>query len=266
MKDNKTTEGQMTVGQLAKHMNTTVRTLQYYDTFGLLTPSATTAGGRRLYSARDVVRLHEIQSLKYLGFSLDEIKEHLTSMETPRDVAAALADQAVAIQKQIDSLTGVLASIETLRHETLKMNTVNWSKYADIVYLIRHGGTEFWFIKHFNDKMIDHIHTKFDEQTGLAMLGRFGTITQQLSELKDSGIAPDSPAGRDAAEQFWHYVMDFTGGDPTLLPALMEFAADRDGWDSAWKRDWEHIEDYMQAALNAYFVDKGINPFEAVTA
>ena len=62
-------KGYMTVGQLAGKMNTTVRTLQYYDKEGLLTPSAVSEGGRRLYTDRDVIRLHQIMSLKSLGFS-----------------------------------------------------------------------------------------------------------------------------------------------------------------------------------------------------
>lgn len=51
----------MTVGQLAKKMDITVKTLQYYDKKDV----------RRLYSNKDMVKLHQITSMKYLGFSLD---------------------------------------------------------------------------------------------------------------------------------------------------------------------------------------------------
>ena len=42
-------QGYMTVGEVAKKMNTTVRTLQHYDREGLLSPSSVSEGGRRLY-------------------------------------------------------------------------------------------------------------------------------------------------------------------------------------------------------------------------
>ena len=42
--------GYMTVGQIAKKIGVTVRTLQYYDREGLLAPSAESGGGRRLYT------------------------------------------------------------------------------------------------------------------------------------------------------------------------------------------------------------------------
>lgn len=40
-------EGYMTVGELAGKMGTTVRTLQYYDREGLLSPSSESEGGRQ---------------------------------------------------------------------------------------------------------------------------------------------------------------------------------------------------------------------------
>ena len=73
----------MTVGEAAKKMGVSVRTLQYYDKLGLLAPSAQSEGGRRLYAQRDLVRLHQILSLKSLGFSLEDIKERLPALDTP---------------------------------------------------------------------------------------------------------------------------------------------------------------------------------------
>ena len=50
----------MTIGQLAKIMKTTVRTLQYYDKKGLLSPTTKSIGGRRLYNYKDMIKLHQI--------------------------------------------------------------------------------------------------------------------------------------------------------------------------------------------------------------
>ena len=50
-------------------------------------------GGRRLYTDKDIVKLHQILSLKNLGFSLDDIKNRLISLDTPAEVAEALEDQ-----------------------------------------------------------------------------------------------------------------------------------------------------------------------------
>ena len=85
--------GYMTVGEVAQKMGVTVRTLQYYDREGLLTPSAISEGGRRLYTDRDLIQLHQILSLKHLGFSLGDIKNRLIPLDTPEDVAKILDEQ-----------------------------------------------------------------------------------------------------------------------------------------------------------------------------
>lgn len=124
-------QGFMTVGEVAKKMGVTVRTLQYYDKEGLLSPSAESEGGRRLYTDKDLITLHQIISLKSLGFSLDDIKERLISLETPADVANALTEQADDIRQKIEQLQASLSAIEQLKAEVLQMQTVNFKKYAD---------------------------------------------------------------------------------------------------------------------------------------
>ena len=66
-----------TVGEAARVAHITVRTLHHYDEIGLLRPSGRSAAGYRLYSARDLTRLHQILSYRALGFGLGEIAEML---------------------------------------------------------------------------------------------------------------------------------------------------------------------------------------------
>lgn len=61
------------VGELATRTGLTVRTLHHYDTIGLLTPSARSDAGYRLYNQDDVARLHAIQALRHMGLSLADV-------------------------------------------------------------------------------------------------------------------------------------------------------------------------------------------------
>ena len=97
-------QGYRTVGEVAKKMGVTVRTLQYYDREGRCSPSAESAGGRRLYTDKDRIKLHQILSMKPLGFSLDDIQNRLVSLDTPAEVADALAEQAASIRQKMGSL------------------------------------------------------------------------------------------------------------------------------------------------------------------
>ncbi|MCJ8009170.1 ankyrin repeat protein/DNA-binding transcriptional MerR regulator [Lederbergia wuyishanensis] len=52
----------------------TKRTLRYYDRIGLLEPRKVSESGHRLYADGDLVRLEQIMTLKFIGFSLAQIR------------------------------------------------------------------------------------------------------------------------------------------------------------------------------------------------
>lgn len=63
-------------GELARHVNTSIKALRVYEKAGLLTPDRR-EGGWRLYGPQHVARLHQILALKALGLSLKQIREAL---------------------------------------------------------------------------------------------------------------------------------------------------------------------------------------------
>ena len=56
-----------TTGELAKLCGVSVRTVQYYDTRGILVPSELSEGGRRLYSEDDLKLMKIICFLREAG-------------------------------------------------------------------------------------------------------------------------------------------------------------------------------------------------------
>ena len=83
---------QYTTGELARLCGVTVRTVQYYDTRGILIPSALTEGGRRLYSEEDAKRMKTICFLRELGLPIDTVRQ-LLSEPDPGSVISLLLDQ-----------------------------------------------------------------------------------------------------------------------------------------------------------------------------
>jgi len=65
------------VGALAAATGLTVRTLHYYDSIGLVSPSAHTSGGHRIYETRDVERLYAVLVLRRLGMPTAAIADEL---------------------------------------------------------------------------------------------------------------------------------------------------------------------------------------------
>ena len=256
-------DGYMTVGEVAKKMGTTVRTLQYYDKEGLLSPSAESEGGRRLYTDKDLVILHQILSLKSLGFSLNDIKQRLIPLETPTDVATALTEQADSIREKIEQLTASLTAIEQLKTEVLQMRTVNFKKYADIIVNLQIKNDSYYLIKRFDDDMLDHIRNQFDRESGLDFMDRFNRLSDEIVQLQKENVLPESEKCQQIVKEYWSLIMEFTNGDMSMLPKLMEIG-NIDTAANAWEERQKIVNDYLEPALQVYFSKLGVNPFEEV--
>lgn len=255
--------GFMTVGEVAKKIGVTVRTLQYYDKEGLLSPSAESEGGRRLYTDKDLVILHQIISLKSLGFSLDDIKHRLISLETPADVANALSEQADSIREKIEQLTASLTAIEQLKEEVLQMQTVNFKKYADIIVNLQMKNDFYYLIKHFDDDTLDHIRKRFDKESGLNFMDRFNRLSDEIIELQKASVPPESEKCQRAVREYWGLITEFTNGDMGMLPKLMKIG-NIDIATNAWEERQKIVNDYVEPALQVYFSRLGENPFEGM--
>lgn len=256
-------EGFMTVGEVAKKMGVTVRTLQYYDKEELLSPSAESEGGRRLYTDKDLVLLHQIISMKSLGFSLTYIKERLISLKTPDDVANALTEQADAIRINIKQLKDSLAAIEQLKTEVLQMQTVNFKKYADIIVNLQMKNESYSLIKRFDDDTLDRIRSRFDKKSGFEFMNRLNNLSDEIVQLQEKNVPADSELCQQVVQEYWGLIMEFTNGDMTMLPKLME-VGNIDTATNAWEEKQKIVNDYLEPALQVYFSTLGTNPFEEV--
>ena len=253
----------MTVGQAARKMGVTIRTLQYYDREGLLSPSAQSEGRRRLYTDKDLVTLHQILSLKSLGFSLEDIRHRLPSLDTPDDVAAVLTEQAKAIREKIGQLSDSLEATLSLRAEVLQMQTVNFKKYADIIVNLQMKNEYYYLIKRFDDDTLDHIRNRFDRESGMAFMEKFNHITDEIAGLCERQVPPGSPECQRLTKAYWDLIVEFTNGDMGMLPQLMEIG-NFDHAQNDWEARQKMVNHYLEPALQIYFETSGIAPFGEV--
>ena len=256
-----TPQGYLTVGEAANKMGVTVRTLQYYDREGLLAPSAQSEGGRRLYTDKDLIKLHQILSLKSLGFSLRDMKQRLISLETPAEVSNALTEQAKAIREKIKQLQTSLKAIDQLKAEVLQMQTVNFKKYADIIVNLQMKNDSYYLIKRFDDDTLDHIRSRFDKESGLDFMDRFNRLSDEIVQLKTENIPPESEKCQQVVKEYWNLIMEFTNGDMRMLPQLTEIG-NIDTAANPWEERQKIVNEYLEPALQIYFSKLGSNPFE----
>ena len=101
----------MTIADLARRHDISLRTLRFYEQVGLI--DCVRVGNKRLYSAKDEIRLKLIICGKKLGFSLLEIAKLISAHQTEKHIVPstmfALLDRA-KIEQQ-------LAVLEAQREE-----------------------------------------------------------------------------------------------------------------------------------------------------
>ena len=132
----------MTVNEVSKLTGVSIRTLQYYDTIGLLKPSEYTESGYRLYDDAALERLQQILLFKELEFPLKEIK---------RIVDAPDFDRNKALEQQIELLT--------LKKDHLE-NLINFAREIKMTGVKRMDFTAF------DTKKIDEYSKRAKEQWG----------------------------------------------------------------------------------------------------
>ena len=105
----------MTVKQVSKLTGVSVRTLQYYDDIGLLSPSERTEAGYRLYEEAQLATLQEILLFRELEFPLKDIKAILDS--PAYDKERALHQQIELLTLKKERLEGLIRLAEELKNE-----------------------------------------------------------------------------------------------------------------------------------------------------
>ena len=109
------------IGDIAKKIGVSLRTVRFYEEAGLLKPSAITRGGLRLVNDRDVVRLRLIHTLRRLDISIEDIKSILSiNAPVPGTKAELLGRSLKALtvaQEKIDEY-------QTALNELRKNNTI----------------------------------------------------------------------------------------------------------------------------------------------
>ncbi len=125
-----------TTGELARLCGVSVRTVQYYDTRGILVPSELSEGGRRLYSEADLGKLKVICFLRGLDIPIDGIRD-LFHEEHPENVIRILLDeQENNLRTGIAEKQTQLSTVTAARRELDRMSSFSVESIGDIAHLM----------------------------------------------------------------------------------------------------------------------------------
>ena len=166
----------MTVNEVSKLTGVSIRTLQYYDTIGLLKPIEYTESGYRLYDDTSLERLQQILLFKELEFPLKEIK---------KIIDAPNFDRNKALEQQIELLT--------MKKEHLE-NLISFARG------IKGIGVKYMDFKVFDTRKIDEYSKRAKEQWGQ---------TSEFKEFEEKTKSWTKDDEATAANEFMQLFVEF---------------------------------------------------------
>lgn len=127
-----------TTGEMAKLAGVSVRTVQYYDNRGILSPSELSEGGRRLYTEEDLRRLKVICFLRGVDLPINAIAQLLAEENPENVISILLQQQEEALREELREREEKLQILESLKQELKSVEHFSVESIGDIAYRMEH--------------------------------------------------------------------------------------------------------------------------------
>lgn len=199
------------IGELAKRAGLTVRTLHHYDHIGLLSPSARSDSGFRLYNQSDVVRLHRIQALKQFGYSLSDIRAFLTGPgASPIEI---ITEQMKILDEQVQHAQTLRDRLGRLKERISKGEDTGLTDWLGILelmtaYEMHLSQGELAFLR--SNKAAGGLDEKWRQ------------LVRAVQDAMDRRISPEGRSAQSLAWRWIRLLRDTTGNDPILAAKLAQ--------------------------------------------
>jgi MerR family transcriptional regulator, thiopeptide resistance regulator len=248
-----------TIGETARLAKVSVRTLHHYDQLGILTPSARTDAGYRLYEPGDIERLHRVMVFRELGFSLDEIGRIVTDPDFDRTEAlraqrALLAEKARRTEAMLTAIDAALAAAEGGTAMSDQEHTEMFgelfdgfdpAEYEDEVQE-RWGDTDAYKQSAARTKR----YTKADWEQ---IKAEGDANTAEFIRLLDAGVAPAAPeALAAAAEKHAQLEKWFYDAPPEMFGNLADMWVNDQRFKKNIDKPRAGLAEYERAAVKAW--------------
>lgn len=245
-----------TIGELAKLVGVSVRTLQYYDQENLLN-AAYTEGHKRVYTRDDILKLQQILFLKSLGFPLQEINNNILKSTNSSDLHKVFTQQREILLHQIENLNQIAVTLDQVIAETVGGQEISVERLITIMEFMKQGNPYSFVVRYLNDEQLKSVENRLLASAENKEI-LVDEVFAQLESLYQQGADPAGREGQEFAERWWNMVNDFTTGDIDMLGRLISAGRDISNWPEETKKISEPIENFLKKALNIYLLRNGI--------
>ena len=115
-----TTEQLTSIGEIAKKLDMSQRTIRYYEEIGLLNSIKRVEGGRRIYTDEDLRRLKLIKRLKIMGMTLSEMQELEAMWTIEKSTDKVLKRLSELLENHLKRLDDRITDLDILKNEIIE--------------------------------------------------------------------------------------------------------------------------------------------------
>ncbi|MGI8788554.1 MAG: MerR family transcriptional regulator [Pyrinomonadaceae bacterium] len=237
--------------EFARRARVTVRTLHYYDRINLLKPRRVDRNNFRLYGEAEFARLQQITTLKFIGFSLKQIREILGKRDF--DLAETLQLQRKIVEAQRRKLNLALEAISRAEKIFAENGAIDWESFKQIIEVINMQENTEWTKQYYSDAA----QAKIEERKNLWSPELQERVTKDWQELTrdiEAAIAdrakPVEERSQKLAARWQSLVEEFTGGNKEIQAGLNKMYADEKNWQTDWKKPFsEEVRNFIVEAM-----------------
>lgn len=238
--------------EFAQLSGVTVRTLHHYDRLGLLKPSRYTGAGFRLYSEDDFARLEQIVALKFIGFSLNEIKKILKRGTS--DLATTLRQQREAIEEKRERLELAVKAIERAEYVVATSRAPGWETFAKIIEVISMQSNMDWTKKYYSEEAQREIQKRaatIPREVIEQAQRDWATLIGEVESAVAAGDDPASEKSQVLAARWSELLKGFTGGNAEIQKGLNRMYSDRENWPASMPKPFsDEVQEFIVKATN----------------
>ncbi len=189
-----------TISEFGKRSRTTVRTLRFYQELGLLAPAKQNSSGHKLYGFEELAKLQQIQSLKFLGYSLQEIKNLIdTESDVSKQLEKSLPWQHKLLIEKRNELNRAIEAIERVQFLLDEGKPITWTVLSSLLFQMENEQDQIEWVKEYCSEDIAEqffsLPKEQRHQMDIEMLDWLAT----LKKLIRDGVSPQSPEAFEVA-------------------------------------------------------------------
>jgi len=237
--------------EFAEKAKVTVRTLHHYDRLGLLKPFRRTAKGFRLYGENEFARLQQILTLKFIGFSLAQIKKILANRSFV--LAETLELQRDVLQQQVTRIESALAAIERAAEINRQNGSVDWESFNQIIEVINMEQNTEWTRKYYSEAAQAKVEDRkklWSPELQERVTKDWNDLTADIEAAIAAGVKPADERAQTLASRWNALIEEFTGGDAEIRQGLNKMYADEQNWQTEWKKPFgDEVRNFIDEAM-----------------